>query len=265
VTAPREELEAERDFLLRSLDDLDEELLAGNIDPDNYRTLHDDYTARASAVIRSIDDGRDRELPGNPRASKTLRAITFAGIVVFCVLGAFLLAHAIGPRGADQTPTGNDNAAPAAGGSPKDAVTANPRDYNARITYARSLLGTGDYANSVVQYTEAIALDHTKPEPFAYRGWLSALVAMRVSDTKERALLVQQATSDLNQAIALDSRYADAYAFKGVMLLRVEHKPAAAVPVLQQFLVLTPSGHPMREQVVSTLADAEAQAQSTKP
>ena len=62
----REELEEEREFLLRSLDDLDSELVAGNIDPDSYRKLHDDYTARASAIIRSLDDGVDRPAPREP-------------------------------------------------------------------------------------------------------------------------------------------------------------------------------------------------------
>ncbi|MDQ1449531.1 MAG: hypothetical protein QOC79_2502, partial [Actinomycetota bacterium] len=60
-------LEAERDFLLRSLEDLDSELATGNIDPDTYRVLHDDYTARASAVIQSIADGVERPLPSGPR------------------------------------------------------------------------------------------------------------------------------------------------------------------------------------------------------
>ena len=54
-----DQLEAERDFLLRSLDDLEAERDAGNIDDDTYRTLHDDYTARAAAVIR-VAARRDR-------------------------------------------------------------------------------------------------------------------------------------------------------------------------------------------------------------
>ena len=49
-------LEAERDFLLRSLDDLDAERDAGNIDDATYQSLHDDYTARAASVIRSLDN-----------------------------------------------------------------------------------------------------------------------------------------------------------------------------------------------------------------
>jgi hypothetical protein len=35
-----DELEAEREFLLRSLDDLESEREAGNIDDETYRSLH---------------------------------------------------------------------------------------------------------------------------------------------------------------------------------------------------------------------------------
>ena len=42
-------LEEEREFLLRSLRDLEREREAGDIDDDDYRTLHDDYTARAAS------------------------------------------------------------------------------------------------------------------------------------------------------------------------------------------------------------------------
>ena len=48
-------LEEQRDFLLRSIEDLDRELAAGDLDADDHRTLRDDYTARAAALIRSID------------------------------------------------------------------------------------------------------------------------------------------------------------------------------------------------------------------
>ncbi|MGH8986356.1 MAG: hypothetical protein ACRDY6_21135, partial [Acidimicrobiia bacterium] len=55
----REHLEAERDFLLRSLDDLEAEREAGGIDDESYARLHDDYTARAAAAIRALRDGVD--------------------------------------------------------------------------------------------------------------------------------------------------------------------------------------------------------------
>src|SRR5947209_2256783 len=45
------DLEEQRRFLLQSLKDLDRERDAGDIDGVDYRTLKDDYTARAAAVL----------------------------------------------------------------------------------------------------------------------------------------------------------------------------------------------------------------------
>ena len=60
------ELEEERDFLLRSLDDLDRERAAGDLDPADYVALKEDYTARAAAVLRAIDHGAGRGAPSEP-------------------------------------------------------------------------------------------------------------------------------------------------------------------------------------------------------
>ena len=248
----REEMQAERDFLLRSLDDLDAELLAGNIDPDTYRTLHDDYTARAAAVVRSLDDGVARKAPG----PKRLRAVTAAGIVLFCVLLAFLLARAVGERHSGQTITGNNannNASPA---------TLDPNSYEAHIRAARDLLGKQDMMGAVVEYTAAARIDPKQPEPLAYRGWISALVARQGDDASARATLLERATKDLDQATAIDPKYLDAYFFKGYMLYRVENRPADAVAPLQRFLLLAPPDHPLRKQVVGVLGEAKRAAQS---
>ncbi len=244
----REHMEGERDFLLRSLDDLDAELLAGNVDPDTYRTLHDDYTARAAAVVRSLDDGVPNEAPG----PKRLRAVTAAGIVVFCVLLAFLLARAVGERRPGQTPTGNDAVA-----SP---VTLDPNSYEAHIGAARDLLSKQELPRAIEEYTAAASVDPTQPEPLAYRGWISALVAGQVADTSTRATLTDRATRDLDQAIALDPKYLDAYFFKGYMLYKFEHRPAEAVEPLQRFLVLAPPDHPLRQRVLDVLDEAQKAA-----
>src|SRR4051794_35217879 len=49
-------LEEQRDFLLASIVDLDREHDAGDLEDDDYRTLKDDYTARAAEVLRAIDE-----------------------------------------------------------------------------------------------------------------------------------------------------------------------------------------------------------------
>ncbi len=48
-------LEEERDFLLRSLEDLEAEHQAGDLDDGDYVTLKDDYTARAARVLRALN------------------------------------------------------------------------------------------------------------------------------------------------------------------------------------------------------------------
>ena len=55
MTGPRTTaLEEDRDFLLRSLEDLEREWEAGDIDEADYVALKDDYTVRAASVLRAL-------------------------------------------------------------------------------------------------------------------------------------------------------------------------------------------------------------------
>lgn len=49
-------LEEERDFLLASLEDLENEHEVGDLDDADYRQLKDDYTVRTADALRAIDD-----------------------------------------------------------------------------------------------------------------------------------------------------------------------------------------------------------------
>ena len=76
-TGTREPLEEERDFLLRSLDDLESERAEGNIDDATYERLHTDYTGpgRAGAPPargrpRHARRGRTRREPEAARADR---------------------------------------------------------------------------------------------------------------------------------------------------------------------------------------------------
>lgn len=259
-----DDLEAEREFLLRSLDDLDSELLAGNIDPDTYRVLHDDYTARASAVIRSIADGADRTSAEGPRVPRTMRALTFSGIVVFAILAAVLLAHAIGQRGAGQTITGNAQAGgttttvsqAAVSAAAKAAAAATPNDYSARINYARRLMAAGDYPDAVKEFVASAKIDKTQPEPLAYTGWLTALVARQVTDKPTQKQLLDAAEESIDKAIAVGPQYSPSYVFKGLILAQIENKPCPGAVAFDQYLANAPADDPMRQQVLSALADA---------
>lgn len=262
-----ERLEEERDFLLRSLDDLEAERGAGNIDDDTYRLLHDDYTARASAVIRTLETGVDLT-PAEPSPpSRVMRVMTIAGSVVFAVVAAFLLAHAIGQRRPGQTPTGNDQTAKTAttdaGAALAAAVRAHPSSYQARVEYARYLLTKNDVQNAIIQYDAAARADPKQPEALAYGGWIRALVAQEVTSAHDRAVLADAALARVDQAIAANPKYQDAYVFKGLILYNLKHDPRNAVPAFQQFLLLAPQDHPMRQQVLDVLDQAVKAASTT--
>jgi tetratricopeptide (TPR) repeat protein len=259
----RTTLEAERDFLLRSLDDLEVERQGGNVDDDTYRVLHDDYTARAAAVIRSLQDGVARPPPAAPAAPRWMRVATVAGILLFAVLAAVLLARAVGTRDPGQTATGNEQQ------SSEDALdrlaaaaTAQPDNYAARIAYARALLGN-DPAQALAEYDAAGRLDPTQAEPPTYVGWISALAARGLEAGPERDEVIGRALESLKDAVELDAGYADAYVFRGLVRYNLMGDAAGAVPDFQLFLVNAPDNHPMRETVLGVLARAESESAAT--
>jgi tetratricopeptide (TPR) repeat protein len=263
-SADYESLEDERDFLLRSLDDLDSELLAGNMDPDTYRVLHDDYTARASAVIQSIADGVERNAPDAPRVPPLMRVLTIGGIVVFAVLAAVLLANTIGQRRPGQQITGDAQAkgtpttvsAAGAVAAAKAAAAAAPKSYDARLRYARALYLARLYPAAIQEYLVAAKFDPTQAEPLAYTGWLTALFAREETNATTKRQLFDAATSSLDKAIAVDPTYPDSYVFKGLLLTQIQNKQCEGAAAFQQFLVVAPQDHPLRPQVLSALADA---------
>ena len=99
-------LEEQRDFLLGSLDDLERERDAGDIDEHDYETLRNDYTARAAEVLRALDERRQAFAEAR-RTSSTGRIVAIvAGVLLFAVVAGVLVAQALGGRAPDQTITG---------------------------------------------------------------------------------------------------------------------------------------------------------------
>ena len=100
-------LEEQRDFLLRSLDDLEREHDAGDVDEADYQALKDDYTARAAAVLRSLEDGQAAPAAGRATPDRASgrsdprRASLFAG------LAGLLVAQASGRRDAGDLSSGD--------------------------------------------------------------------------------------------------------------------------------------------------------------
>lgn len=235
-------LEEERDFLLRSLDDLERERDEGNIEPHDYERLHDDYTARAASVIRSIRDGVEARARA-PSSSPRRKLVVAGAVAAFAAVAALLLGGALGERLPGQTVTGNQQLAPAGDATdaestpPADlealatAVDQNPDDPAARIAYADALLQAGQAADALRQYDAAAALD---PDDGRVRATAAFVVF--------QAGLVDEALARLDEAARVAPEHADTYFLRGIVLYRGAGDRQGAREAFERYLELAPRG-----------------------
>lgn len=209
-------LEAERDFLLRSLRDLERERAAGDIDEADYLLLRDDYTARAAAVIRRIREGT----PAPPARRSPWRRLAGAVAIAAVAVGAGLaVAASSGERLAGEQVSGSIRRPSA------DLVTQAIGEFQAgRPVAALRLLD------------RAIAADPADARALAYRGWLLRLAGAQSG----RAELVEEGLRYIDRAIAADPHYPDAHFFKGMILFSDRNDPAGAVAEFEAFLANDP-------------------------
>jgi tetratricopeptide (TPR) repeat protein len=147
-------LEEERAFLLRSLDDLEREHEAGDVDDADYETLKDDYTARAARTIRSIESHHARLAEARPARRWRRVAVVAAAVVAFAVVAGVLVAQTAGRRGAGDTITGDTR-----------------ETTRARLDDALLLAQGGDYEAAVAAYDEILADQPANVEAMTYKGW----------------------------------------------------------------------------------------------
>ena len=253
-----EALEDERDFLLRSLDDLETERVAGNVDDDTYRELHDDYTARAAATIRAMRDGVDARPRPEPLPLRR-RALVTTAIVVFAVVAGVSLAAALGARLPGQTGSGNTGVGSSAssGGSAaataaqlraqlraqlEGAVKRNPGDSKARLAFAEFLERDGDPPGALEQYVEVARRDPTNAIAQAQAGRILYLTAQQTRDAAQAKQLLDQSRARFDLSVSADPGYADVRYYRAVARLDAFGDGAGAIDDAQRYLVLAPSG-----------------------
>ena len=191
-------LDEERRFLLRSITDLDREHQAGDVDDSDYATLRDGYTARAAAVLRSIEAGHVAA-PARRQRKPRLIAAWIVGTVALASLAGWLVASSSGQRLPGQSITG---------GLPGDEVAV-------KLAEARQLLGT-DPQQAIVRYQEVRELDPANAEALTYMGWLIAQSSSSSAAT---------GAEFLRGAIKLDPAYADPHCFLAVTSARFVQPP----------------------------------------
>jgi tetratricopeptide (TPR) repeat protein len=146
-------LEEQRDFLLRSLEDLEREHDAGDVDDHDYASLKDDYTARAARSIRAIEAHHARVAAARPPRSWPRTMAAIAGVVAFAVVAGVLVAHVAGRREAG------------------DALTGDLRESTrTQLDNARISLQQGRYDDAIEIYDAVLADQPDNVEAMAYKG-----------------------------------------------------------------------------------------------
>ncbi|MFN8039934.1 MAG: hypothetical protein U0Q07_12060 [Acidimicrobiales bacterium] len=206
-------LEEQRDFLLRSLRDLEREHDAGDLDDGDYAALKDDYTARAAAVLRAIE-GHQTAMAARPRGSRGRTLAIAALIVVAALVVGAVLAQALGRRSAGDSATGDIRQ------TSRDLL-AKARSETAEANQAlQSGDGTGaveHFKAAIKAYDDALQADPANAEAMTYRGWLLHTLAVNGPADRQPAL-DQEAASWLDRAIVAKPDYPDAHVFKAILL-----------------------------------------------
>lgn len=239
-TADDEELLAEeRDFLLASLRDLEAEHDAGDIDEHDYRTLKADYTARAAALIRALEDpgtvsaeGSQQGSPDSGRGVWRRRLVAVGTVAVIAAVAGVLVAQSSGRRGSSG-PTGLDVSAA-----------------SSRLGECQTMETEGDPDAALDCYGEILVSLPANVGALTFRGWLQ----IRSFDT-------ESGLDDLDQAIELAPDATAPYIFRASGRSRIGDAPGA-VADLAAFYANEPADEEreLADQFTPTIVDAALDA-----
>ncbi|NND74698.1 MAG: hypothetical protein HKN44_06785 [Ilumatobacter sp.] len=220
-------LEEERRFLLRSLDDLEREHAAGDVDDENFATLRDGYTVRAAAVLREIESGRSRLAPRSPRRwARTVGVV--AALAALAVGIGFALASAFGERRPGQEITGF---------TPGD-------DARTVLAAARTALNQRDFGLANALYANVVEMERERgvdsAEAITYFGWTLALQSVQDPDETSARDRLDAARIALRQATVIDADYADPNCFLAIVEYNFFDDADAALPHIDACQALDP-------------------------
>ncbi len=200
--AERSRLSEEREHLLASLDDLDAERAAGDIDELDYETLRDDYTARAATLTRALDGARvkrtKRESP-----SVSSRLLWVASVVVVAGFAAWAMVAFSGARGVSET----------ASGEIRSSTVSLLND-------AAAEFGQGNVDKAIELYGDVLEIEQTNVEALTYRGWIQYQSGNTAA-----------ARADFDDAVAFDPDYADVRVFRSIVALDDEDYETASAEI----------------------------------
>ena len=247
--------------LLRALRDLERDHARGAVAEADYERLRRQAEAEVVALIRSVGSPEQAvELAAALRARRPGRrrgrrvpgqAALVAGLATVAVAAAAipLLLGSLGSRPAGGFITGTQPAAqPGTAVTLEQQVNDHPDDLEARLDLAQTYLEAGQPREASQQYVEVLKRDPNNPEATTRL----ALLVYEAGDTNDALLGVEK-------VLAQHPDYPEALFIDGVILLNGENRPRDAIPPLQRYLQVAPTGG-YRDDAQQLLQQAQGQA-----
>ncbi|MDH3300734.1 MAG: hypothetical protein OES24_09535 [Acidimicrobiia bacterium] len=209
--------------LVQSLNDLDAEYEAGDVDETEYRRLRSAYTVRLADAARRLEspvgsspDEADADSAGGGQAGDSGRSarvllskrrlrqvVVVLGVLALSVGVGWLLARSAGERGVGQALTGDID------GTARDQVA---RCHDLALVDEQLL-------DSLQCFDGVLAENPHNVEALTYRAWylVVATSADDVVTPEQKETLLASASEYLDQAVLVDPDYPDAWTFRAVV------------------------------------------------
>jgi tetratricopeptide (TPR) repeat protein len=202
----------DEDFLRRSIADLDAELAAGDLSAEDHAELRARYEAK---LARSGDVSTQKTAPTRHQNPWVKPAVTVAIVAVVGIGAGLFLARSAGER------------------DPGDQITGEaPPTNQGRLADAAELFQEGDAAGAIAAYQQLLDENPNDVAALTYFGWTLRNIGLQQEDAR----LQESGTRLLDRALELDPTFAEAWFFRGIIYLRDENDPDAAVDALRLVL-----------------------------
>lgn len=214
-------LEEQRDFLRRSLGDLDREHEAGDLADDDLVTLRADYTRRLQEVEAELAGGAEALLARAPRRPAA-RTVALGAVILVVALGAgIVVEHMAGAR------------------KPGETVSGSIRQSSAgRLAEASALAQQGRMDEALREYDAVLQDDPANIEALAEGGFLRVMLSQ---DERLRNTALASVGRDLiDRALRLDPANPRTLFYEGLVRLVVDKNAVGAMAAFDEALAHDP-------------------------
>ena len=240
-----EKLAEEQEFLLRSLDDLEDEHSNGDLSDSEYETLRNDYMRRLAAVARARKGETSTTFDHRPQS----RFWWLLAIGVTAVIAGIAVAQFSGLRAPGDPISGEIDRSPrsrladaqnlffaddleGAREVVEEVLRDAPSMQVALLLSARLHERSADPLSAVRQLDQVLLDEPQHVEALTLRGW----ILVRINDPEVR----EEGIRNLDEAVALKPENFDAYIFRGFVARELQGDLTLAIEMYQEALKRSP-------------------------